>query len=294
MQTDIKPLSWQRNFKSKFDREILSIEDDFILFDNIKVLPAFDHPFKSDVTTFIICTEGSTRGKIGLKSYETKAPCMITLLHDEILQHEFVSDDFKGLFIVMSERMTDDLLPNIKESLPVKISVRQNPFIPLDQNGLELLTTYFQMLKEVVGDTGNLHRMDIVKHLIIAFYYHSNSCLHQVPQNLSEKNQNDELVERVLSLIESNYKEHRKVAFYADKVNLTAKYLSHIIKGNTGKSVNDWINECVLLEAKTLLKSSGLTIQQISDELNFVDQSIFGKFFKRYVGHSPKDYRKMV
>lgn len=81
------------------------------------------------------------------------------------------------------------------------------------------------------------------------------------------------------------------MGFYAEKLHITPKYLSTVIKQNTGKSVNDWIDDYVILEAKALLKSSRMTIQQISDELNFVDQSAFGKYFKRIEGMSPKDYK---
>ena len=291
MIKEITPLTWQLNFKNSLGNKIEGIDDDFVLFDNIKVLPAFDHPFRSDVTTFIICTKGETRGKIGLKSYETQAPCMITLLAGEILQHEYISDDFEGLFIVMSECMTDDLLPEIQERLPIALSVRQNPFMPLSNDDLNLLTTYYFMLKEVVEMTENPHRKDIVQHLMIAFYYHSSSWLHKIPQHKTIPTKNEECVAQFLELAEKHYKTNRKVAFYADKINLTPKYLSQIIRENTGKSVNDWINEYVILEAKILLKSSKSTIQQISDELNFVDQSVFSKFFKHNVGISPKEYR---
>jgi AraC-like DNA-binding protein len=75
-------------------------------------------------------------------------------------------------------------------------------------------------------------------------------------------------------------------------LSLTPKYLSQIIKASTGKSANEWIDEYVMLEAKALLKSTTMTIQQISDELNFPSQSFFGKYFKRCEGVSPKEYRE--
>jgi AraC-like DNA-binding protein len=64
-----------------------------------------------------------------------------------------------------------------------------------------------------------------------------------------------------------------------------------VIKKASGKSANDWISEHVLLESKALLKSTTMTVQQISDELNFPSQSFFSKYFKQYVGISPKGYR---
>ncbi|KAA5414161.1 AraC family transcriptional regulator [Bacteroides cellulosilyticus] len=83
-----------------------------------------------------------------------------------------------------------------------------------------------------------------------------------------------------------------KVLYYADRLHLSAGYLSTIIKRVSGKTAAEWIDDYVTLEAKALLKSTNLTIQQISDELNFPSQSFFGKYFKRITGLSPKEYRE--
>ncbi|MDR1763503.1 MAG: helix-turn-helix domain-containing protein [Dysgonamonadaceae bacterium] len=101
----------------------------------------------------------------------------------------------------------------------------------------------------------------------------------------------DELVGEFLQLAERHFKSERQVGFYAEKLCLTPEYLSQIIKTATGKSANEWIDDYVILEAKALLKSSKLSIQQIADELHFADQSVFGKYFKRMEGVSPKEYR---
>jgi AraC-like DNA-binding protein len=128
---------------------------------------------------------------------------------------------------------------------------------------------------------------------MLAFFYHSSSWLNTLPQQLKPSlGKHDEVVGQFLQLAEQHFKQERQVGFYAKKLCLTPKYLSHIIKSATGKSANDWIDAYVLLEAKALLKSSKLSIQQIADELHFADQSIFGKYFKRLAGLSPKEYRQ--
>jgi AraC-like DNA-binding protein len=70
--------------------------------------------------------------------------------------------------------------------------------------------------------------------------------------------------------------------------------LSAVIKQTSNNGAADWIDECVLLQAKVLLNSSSLNIQQIADELNFPSQSFFGKYFKRLTGLSPKQYRERL
>ena len=89
-----------------------------------------------------------------------------------------------------------------------------------------------------------------------------------------------------------HYKQERSISFYAEKLCLTPKYLSSVIKQATGKLAGTWIDECVILEAKTQLKCSGKSIQQIAEELNFANQSFFGKYFKHHTGMSPSKYKE--
>ncbi|MDR1544638.1 MAG: helix-turn-helix domain-containing protein [Prevotellaceae bacterium] len=289
MEKKITQLTWKDNFKDNFNP--VSIEDDFLLFDKINILPAFYQPFKSDMTTFMICTKGEMRGKINLKPHSTAVPCIITILADKILQYEYVSKDFEGLFIVMSKRFTEGLFPVIQERLPLLLSVDNTPFTSLTAEELELFRTYYFMLKTVVEMRENPHRNEMVKHLTLTFFYMSHSKVHEKSE-MPVQTPCAILVDNFLKLAEKHYKTVKQVGFYAEKLCLTPKYLSRIIKQNTGKSANEWLDDYVMLEAKALLKSTNMTIQQISDYLNFPSQSCFGKYFKRVEGISPREYKK--
>ena len=94
-----------------------------------------------------------------------------------------------------------------------------------------------------------------------------------------------------MSLLMKHYKDSRSVSFYADKLFLTPKYLSATLKAVTGKKAGQLIDDYVLLQAKVLLRSSDMTIQQISEELNFANQSFFGRYFKQLTGMAPTKYR---
>jgi len=97
--------------------------------------------------------------------------------------------------------------------------------------------------------------------------------------------------DKFMKLLEEYYKQYHTIKFYADKMNLSPKYLSLMIKKVSGKLATEWIDEYVILEAKNLIKYSSMTIQEISYALNFPNQSFFGKYFKRHTGLSPKEYR---
>ena len=96
--------------------------------------------------------------------------------------------------------------------------------------------------------------------------------------------------DQFLALVQQNFRKERFLEFYASKLEVTPKHLSRTIKKQTGYTAVEWIERYVILEAKVLLKSSNLNIQQIADELNFPSQSFFGKYFKKLTGVSPKEF----
>lgn len=265
-----------------------SIGDDFILLDKPVISSMFEHPFKADVVTAIIVIKGNTKGKINLTPYHTEGPSFIIILPDQILEYEHISKDFSGLFIIMSRRFTESL--NIEERFSVFISIRNNPCISLNKEALDAMITYYQMMQRAIRLKDNPSHIEIAKHLTKAFFYGAGYYFHDL-DNENTKSKNEIFVDNFLQLVQTNFKKHRDIKFYADKLCLTPKYMSAIIKENSGKSANEWINDYIILEAKALLKSTNMNIQQISDELNFSNQSFFGKYFKRLVGLSPKEYK---
>jgi AraC-like DNA-binding protein len=270
--------------------EVNAIGNDFMLFESPIITPIFDHPFKAEFTTAIICLQGSMKGSINLVEYRSTSPGLFIVLSDQILQYEYFSKDFVGLFIVMSNKFTDNLLINIQERLPLFLSVNKNPWIPLSDEELESLKGYYTMLKRIVKMKSNPNRMEIIKHLMQAFFYESSNGFHRIDED-EKKSKQEVLVSRFMGLAQMNYKDHRELEYYADKLCLTPKYLSKVVKTTTGTSAKEWIEKYVTHEVKALLKSTNMTIQQISDELNFPTQSFFGKYFKRTTGVSPKEYR---
>ncbi len=281
------------NWRSEIEgAEVAAIDNDIILLDKPIITSRFDYPFKVDVTTAIICLKGTTDGAINLIPFKTEAPCLITVLADQILEHRHISDDFEGLFIVMSRRFTDSLMPSVQDRLPLFLSVRNNPCTPLSTESLEAMVSYFEMLKRMIGVKDSPYRVEVARHLTLAFFYGAGFHSEDLANSNSNPSHQEALMDRFLKQVQASYKHQRELIFYADKLCLTPKHLSKVVKETSGKSANDWIDEYVTLEAKALLKSTNKTIQQISDELNFPSQSFFGKYFKRVVGISPKEYKR--
>jgi AraC-like DNA-binding protein len=284
---NILPLNWRSELENI---ETNSIDNDIILLDKPIITSTFQHPFKLDVTAIIICTKGTTEGTINLKPYKTKGACFIVVLPGQILEYKSISKNFSGHFIIMSKKFTESLMQTIGERLPLLLSVRDNPVTPLNAGALEGMIQYFGLLKKVIQEKDHPYRLETARHLTLAFFYGAGADLHKLADN-KKKTHHEILVEKFLKLVQIHHKEQRGLEFYADKLCLTPKHLSKVIKQTSHKSANDWIDEYVILEIKALLKSTNMTIQQISDELNFPSQSFFGKYFKRIAGMSPREYK---
>ena len=110
-------------------------------------------------------------------------------------------------------------------------------------------------------------------------------------QSVEKASRSNEIVARFLQCVRENYREHRELGFYANELQLTPKYMSHVVFEQTGRHPSKWIKDYVILEAKSMLRSGNYSIQQIADELHFPNQSFFGKYFKEAVGVSPKKWK---
>jgi AraC-like DNA-binding protein len=174
--------------------------------------------------------------------------------------------------------------------LPVAAAIREKPYIRLDSQSMKFVRKFLFTLKKFMTMTENPYRLEMIKHLMIVSYYMVRPNFENVIAPAKPSRQ-ALLIEKFTALVRENYRMQRKTAFYADKLCLTPKYLSEVVKAATGKSVSDWIDDYVILETKALLKSTNMTVQQIGDELNFPSQSFFGKYFKRNAGVSPREYR---
>ncbi|WP_120272022.1 AraC family transcriptional regulator [Mangrovibacterium diazotrophicum] len=288
MENVVTPLNWRSKIQLS---EIDSIDLDYILKDEYVALPETQYPFKLDISVIVICIKGTLNGLLNLKEYNVTGPGILIIMPDQILQNKGTSDDFEGRFITMSKQFSNTLIIDAYDRFPLFRSISDHPWLPLNPDELDLALDYYNMFLKTVRMKDNSNRAEMIRHLSRAFFY----ALNHKFQNLdleSKKSKQELLTERFFHLVKEKYREQRGLDYYADELFLTPKYLSKVVKDTSGKSASDWINDFVILEAKALLKSTNMTIQQISHSLNFPSQSFFGKYFKRYSGESPKTYRE--
>jgi len=166
--------------------------------------------------------------------------------------------------------------------------------IELDELQNDRFHHYFRLIEEKVTDNAP-HTPDIIR----SFIYILLNELHDIAGSRSIAqpptfNRNEQILQQFKMLLTQYFVDERQLSFYAEKMNITPKYLSAAVKEASGKTAGDWITDMLILESKILLQNKKLSVTQIADKLRFTDPSHFGKFFKTQTKQSPLIYRNQV
>ncbi len=247
-----------------------------------------------------LCTKGSIDIESGLNSYSIKEKEIYFYSPAGFLHILNISDDFTGL--VIKPKM-DFILPLIYNLLNVRTQmyIRDHPKLSMTDQQYEYITEIMSSMEERINhemssDMEERRRMvltELIKSQASTLFYEIlNMYLINQPIELSAPDRNDEIMQKFMVSLDLHYRQERNVAFYAAEQCLSYSYFSEIIKSKTGVTALKWIISRVIIDSKQMLEFTNISIKEIADKLNFPTQTFFGKYFKQYVGISPKEYRK--
>ena len=254
------------------------------------------NPHKFDFFMFVCHTAGSAVVKIDMAEFVLDNPRnFIKLGPGQIVSMEKVSEDFDADIIIMSKRFVEGLMVFVNGSIPMRFNVSRGvPVEHIEGESEKNIASdiLYKAVRNILRDKSNPFRLQVVQHIIMALFYSSEK-VRELETNDVARSNADVITKEFLKHVKENFRRERQLQFYADLLCITPRYLSRVVKECTGASAAEWIERAVVLEARALLKSTNMTVQQISDELNFPSQTFFGKYFKRRVGMSPKEYRRI-
>lgn len=284
--------NWRSKIESLTPPEMRLGNDIFLLdADYIDAESAIEYePFKIDMTIALICLGGSARIRVNMREYRLQAQTTTIILYDQIGQLVEHSHDFDCKTIAMSRDFSNALFTNIGDIHPLYSKVADTAVMNIE-NGGNVFGRYYSLLADLVRSPRTEFKLEAAKHLTLAMFYGYSYEQHGISEDGAGRNRRKELYTNFLELLRTNYKQHRDLTFYASALCITPKYLSQVVREVSGRSAMLCIEEYVITECKALLSSTTMTIQQIADAMNFPSQSVFGKYFKRVVGVSPKEYR---
>jgi AraC-like DNA-binding protein len=249
-----------------------------------------DQPFRTDSMMLLIVSSGRLDYSINLQQHSITSGSLLCKRPDGIIKVDHISDDFSGYGICISTAFMQNMMLNIQSISPLMAHFRSVSFLeipPFEENKLKQLL----LLINDITETPSHYNTQIVQSLASSLVYMLCDIFKMtgIPDEVCEDKaggRKEYYIKKFLLLLGKHYKNQRSVKFYADQLFITPKYLSSIMK-HTGKSVIDWVDDYVIMEAKSLLKYSDLSVQEISYQLNFANPSFFGRYFKQRTGVSP-------
>lgn len=228
----------------------------------------------------------------------TGANSIITIDHDTI-------ENLDAYALFVSDEFIHDLNFEVIILNNLPIAANRSPVLRLDTEAVDHIAAYMELLdmnmRRNTAEGDDLFAKSISRSLLTATLYQLMILsLHR--QDMADGN--EEITEptrprsrrmlythEFVRLVRKHFRLEHSVRFYANKLCISPKYLSLVVKESSGRSAAEIIDEYLLLEAKNLLRFSGKNIQQVAYELNFSNQSSFGKYFKHLTGMSPSEFQ---
>lgn len=258
-------------------------------------MQVFRFPCRIDAFIIGVGTEGETSVSFNLHEFRLKKDSMFIFTPKIILQVNS-QQYFKADVIAISPDFMRRINIDIKNMMPLFLKFVENPTLALTPEESRSMRGMIAQIERETRGPETHFSFDIVSGLIAATIYKVGDIMyHYLAEHPEEQNNShnraEEYFKQFTHLLGEHFREERSVGFYARQLCITPKYLTTLIKRISGQSVSEWIDNYVILEAKTLLKYSTMSIQEIAYYLNFPNQSFFGSYFKRNTGMSPSQYK---
>ena len=255
----------------------------------------FRFPSRLNALIIGVGTEGETSPTSNLQDFRLNMDSLFIFSPKHILQVQS-NNRFKAHLIVIAPDFLKRINIDTKRMMPLFLQFGSLPCMELTHAESQSLRSFISMVEQELKGSETDFSSEIIGGLIAATIYKVGDILtHYLTEHPEVDspihNRAEEYFRQFTELLGEHYKHERSVGFYARQLCITPKYLTTLIKRISGKSVSEWIDNYVILEAKTLLKYSNMSVQEIAYYLNFPNQSFFGSYFKRNAGMSPSQYK---
>ncbi|MGN1214972.1 MAG: helix-turn-helix domain-containing protein [Candidatus Cryptobacteroides sp.] len=282
--------------------DVTGVDDDFFIFHirNNGNLEILKYPCRCNAYMIMFCNSGQVEVEINLNTYIVKDYTMLVSSPGNILKISRMSDPSSIRFTVLavSPDFVSSLSFDLKKLFNDRLNVLSDPCFRLTRDSMSICNKYFSLLSSLASSTLPDKKRSIGS-LMSSFFYCLGSALETPcpgpapdlsgqPSSTARANL---IYKQFISLVAEFHTSCRRVSFYAERMGLSPKYLSKMIKQVSGRSAPEWIDAYVILEAKNMLKYTGYSIGEIVRRLHFADAAVFHKFFKAHTGMTPLAYR---
>ena len=279
----------------------LGIGDDFFI-TRLQEKPQYaylQYPFRVDCYLAAYCVEGSVNCSVNLTDYHLTTGTLLLITPGNILrisQSDELDRNLRVTLICVSASYISNIGINPSKVLVEAVEVLRDPCIHLSDDEAEMLHKYVNLALDITKTDSQFVKESIGGLVSSVFYqfagFLANSKRREDMEKPVRTTRQRQMLEQFMKLAINDHAREHMVGYYADKMCVTPKYLSKIVKETSGRSVPDWLSELLILDAKNMLRHTDMTIKEISASLNFPSQSFFFRFFKNHTGKTPTQYRE--
>ena len=242
--------------------------------------------------SLLFVNQGSARIELDFQTYDIHANYYIALAAEQFFRCLETSPDFTVSYLTF----TRDILFEIITPFPPSFFAFIKQYAvspPIPKEGEKRIHQLLQIVQDLYTEKEHTFRLPMLKNCLQNFLMdiYDKTKAQFLHRNVTNTTRQEELLEKFVALIFQHSSTHREVQFYADQLCITTRYLSSIIQNLTGHTPKELIDARCIQEIKMLLRTTHKTMQEITFELQFPDQSFFSRYFKKHTGMTPVEYR---
>lgn len=245
-----------------------------------------------EVYVVILLLEGKATVDLNGKAHMLYKNDLLICTPNIIVEKLLTSIDFKCYCVCISPNYIRKISPISGNSWDIKILFEKKPVYTLKPEEVIVFSQYYNLLCSKINLPSPV-QAKVIDTLMLAFLYDMEYVLNRMVKETPRPFTSGEyLFKQFIELLENSFPKSRRVDFYADKLNVSCKYLSSVCKNSSGQTTSKIIDIYVLKDVEYLLKHSMKNIKEIAYLLDFPNLSFFGKYVKKHLGMSPKAYRE--
>ena len=254
--------------------------------------PSDQFPIRFDGLLMVLLEEGEAHAAIDLEDYTLAPGDFLTVNPRHYMRSFSIAQGSRALGLACSRGVVEMVLPKITDLLPLMVSQQTDPLIHLEPQEANGIRAFHDFISAKLSEPKSFFlKHKIVSVLRAALFELMDIRIRRAGGAERHISRDQEILARFVASVADNFKSERHLDFYARQLCISKKHLAATVKKTSGRTPGEWIEHYVIMEARVLLRTTDLTIQQIATELNFATQGFFGKYFRCRTGVSPTAYR---
>ena len=239
----------------------------------------------------ILCHAGKAQFSFMGNTYTMEAGDWVIWQMSSRISDALYSSDFNADFLLVDKDFLLEYNPEKVWASKAFVFIKKNPVFHLDERGKAMIEHNFIQIKRRIAES-HLFQKEILGRQLQIFLLDLWEIYKNAMENIQQTDNSSALLfTRFMNLLPEYSKTEREVAFYADKLCVSAKYLSEVVKKSSGHPASYWINGYAMQEILAYLKRSDLALAEISYKMNFYNPAHFTRFVKKQTGDSPSELK---